>query len=543
MLAVLFEHGASDAVRVLVPTEKDYSDLGFDWTGVAEPFDDSGWTEIAGTPNGVGFDRGSGAYDSAIGLDVEASMYEQSTTLFARAAFDVNNAAAVGGLTLRLRYDDAFIAWINGVEVARNNTTEVYPAWDAQALNEYEAPLAPVEFDISDHVSLLQDGTNVLAIRLLNDSPTGDDALLQFTLVGERLEGMPVALDDEYTVVTDTLSVAAPGVLANDVDLEGDPLIAVLVTAANGGLLDLRSDGSFAYIRRPDFSGVDTLTYRAFDGAQYSAIARVSIQVPNTPPTANADAYEVDEDGTLAIAAAEGVLANDTDPQHHSLTSTLISDVEHGALTLSADGSFTYIPDAHFFGADSFSYRADDGADSSNVVAVSITVLAVNDAPRAVADVYSVAEGETLTITTATSNIVLGPNQFLWSIDQGGNGHVYEFVPGTVAWSDAARAAQNARLGGTNGHLAVITSAAENAFLTSRLALGPYWIGAYQNRGATDFVEPGGGWPAKRGSFPLGSPVLRTMPAASSITQRRIHRSAQTHGMTWPMHPGVPSVT
>lgn len=83
MLAVLFEHGAGDLVRAFVPSETDYDDLGFDWLGAAEPFDDSGWTLVSGAPNGIGYDRGSGAYDPAIGLDVESTMYETSPTLFA----------------------------------------------------------------------------------------------------------------------------------------------------------------------------------------------------------------------------------------------------------------------------------------------------------------------------------------------------------------------------------------------------------------------------------------------------------------------------
>ncbi|RIK84611.1 MAG: hypothetical protein DCC68_01250 [Planctomycetota bacterium] len=496
LLAALFEHGASDAVRVLTPTQTEYSDLGFDWTGVAEPFDDSAWTEVSGDPNGVGYDRGSGAYDSAIGLDVEASMYERSTTLFARATFDVPDASAVGVMKLHLRYDDAFIAWINGQEVARANTTGVYPAWDARALAEYEAPLAPVEVDISEHTAVLQDGENVIAIRLLNDSPTGDDALLKFTLVGESREGAPLALDDSYAVVgSDVLTVSAPGVLANDSDPEGDPLVAELLTTAKGGLLDLRSDGSFAYIRRPDFSGIDTFTYRAFDGAQRSAPARVSIQIPNTPPMANADEYEVAEDGSLSASAAQGVLANDTDPQHHPLTATLVSGVQHGTLTFSSDGSFTYVPAADFFGEDSFSYRTDDGTDSSGVATVTIAIVAVNDAPVAAGDAYSVGENETLTVAGTGSGVALGSNQYLWNVSNGGNGHVYEFVPQALSWSDAALAAQSASLVGTNGHLVSITSAAENAFLATRFAAaGTFWIGAYQNRGAADFVEPGGAW-------------------------------------------------
>lgn len=267
LLAVLFEHGPTDAVRVLVPTEEDYSDLGFDWTGVAEPFDHSSWSEVSGTPNGVGFDRGSGAYAPAIGLDVEASMYEQSTTLFARAALDVPDASTVGSLTLSLRYDDGFIAWLNGHEVARTNTTGVYPAWDARADSEFEAPLTPVEFDVSDHVSFLHDGTNVLAIRLLNDSPAGDDALLQFTLVGESREGSPLAVDD----AAETLEGQAVtiDVLAND--REGsdpiDPATVAIATPPAHGTAVANPDGTITYTPNATYNGADSFTYSVRDNS------------------------------------------------------------------------------------------------------------------------------------------------------------------------------------------------------------------------------------------------------------------------------------
>ena len=120
-------------------------------------------------------------------------------------------------------------------------------------------------------------------------------------------------------------------------------------------------------------------------------------EVANQPPVAEDDAYSVDEDNTLAVPAP-GVLDNDSDPEGHPLTAALIAAPANGTLTLNADGSFEYTPDPDFNGADSFTYKANDGALDSNEVTVTITVNPVNDAPVAVDDAYSTDERETLTV-------------------------------------------------------------------------------------------------------------------------------------------------
>ena len=84
---------------------------------------------------------------------------------------------------------------------------------------------------------------------------------------------------------------------------------------------------------------------------------------PNQPPTADDDGpYDVLEDGSLNVTAANGVLVGDTDPEGTPLTAVKDTDPQHGTLTLNANGSFTYTPAADFNGDDSFTYHAFDGA-------------------------------------------------------------------------------------------------------------------------------------------------------------------------------------
>ncbi len=73
------------------------------------------------------------------------------------------------------------------------------------------------------------------------------------------------------------LSIPAAGVLSNDIDLESDPLTAMLVTSSTYGAVALRADGSFAYTPTAGFEGVDRFTYKANDGWSDSGVTTVTI--------------------------------------------------------------------------------------------------------------------------------------------------------------------------------------------------------------------------------------------------------------------------
>lgn len=93
----------------------------------------------------------------------------------------------------------------------------------------------------------------------------------------------------------------------------------------------------------------------------------------NTVPVADEDAYSAVE-GQPLVLPAPGVLANDTDADGDVLTASGATQPVNGTVTLAADGSFTYTPDAGFSGKDVFTYTASDGKDVSAPAKVTITV-------------------------------------------------------------------------------------------------------------------------------------------------------------------------
>ncbi|HBJ34421.1 MAG TPA: hypothetical protein DDZ51_06580 [Planctomycetaceae bacterium] len=113
----------------------------------------------------------------------------------------------------------------------------------------------------------------------------------------------PVAIDDRYDLTEDhVLEVAAPGVLANDTDREGDTMAAILVEGPRFGTLQLNADGSFVYQPNQDYFGIDSFTYRASDGKLLSEPATVTLIVQAAEETIEIDILPDDPTNTIDLA-------------------------------------------------------------------------------------------------------------------------------------------------------------------------------------------------------------------------------------------------
>ena len=242
-------------------------------------------------------------------------------------------------------------------------------------------------------------GTEVISYTI-GDGNDGS-ATADITITVNPVNDVPVANNDRYaTAFNSPLMVATlAGVLVNDTDVENDALTAIVQDQPDNGAVTLNPDGSFTYTPDDGFTGTDSFTYLANDGTGNSNVATVSIAVgANGMPTANADSFTLDEDAPITVAGL-GVLLNDTDPENDTLSATVVSDVSNGTLTLNADGSFDYAPDADFNGTDSFTYEADDGNSGTSQATVTLTINPVNDAPQTQDDAFSLDEDTTLVVS------------------------------------------------------------------------------------------------------------------------------------------------
>jgi VCBS repeat-containing protein len=251
------------------------------------------------------------------------------------------------------------------------------PSWisgsnpETIVVRQYQVPVYSGTLSIS--TTGLTNGQHTLFVESLDGSGSwGPPTAIFFTISNGDA---PVAAADTYATDEDVELVVAlaEGVLANDVD--DGPMTAVLETDVTNGTLVLAADGSFTYMPDANFFSEDSFTYKAFDGELYSNTVSVTITVNpiNDAPVTIADAYSTDQDIELVVEAP-GVLTNDTDIDEDDLIAELETDADNGTLSLAADGSFTYMPDAGFFGEDNFTYKSYDGELYSEVVTVTITV-------------------------------------------------------------------------------------------------------------------------------------------------------------------------
>lgn len=154
---------------------------------------DSTWTDPDFDAEAHGFAVGTGALgfetrpnDGAnfTGL-IDTEVPDSVHALYVRYEFDLNSAAAISDLTMQLNYDNAYVAYLNGVKVAEDSAPALL-GWFSQATgrgrSDRDIVEGPIEISLSEHRDALRDGTNVLAIHVMNDIADRDDLLLTAAL-------------------------------------------------------------------------------------------------------------------------------------------------------------------------------------------------------------------------------------------------------------------------------------------------------------------------------------------------------------------------
>jgi hypothetical protein len=163
---------AGAPARILVPAG---TSLAQSWT--QSGFDDASWLQ---GPLPAGYDKKSPATLRAlIQTDLAASLQSKNATAYLRVHFTAGDPAAWNNLLLRMRYDDGFIAYLNGQEVARRNAPAA-AVWNSQAavVRPEDQSLLLESIDISSALPLLRPGDNVLAIQGLNAASSDADFLI-----------------------------------------------------------------------------------------------------------------------------------------------------------------------------------------------------------------------------------------------------------------------------------------------------------------------------------------------------------------------------
>lgn len=249
------------------------------------------------------------------------------------------------------------------------------------------------EVDVDETFSFSLSTTNTLV-------DASDNAIITI-LDDEIANRIPIAVDDDFSTDEDVI-LEAMDVLANDTDLADGSLMVSVYTQPTNAFVSVNADNTIKLIPEANYFGSVSFTYEVCDGESdcSSATVNVTINPINDAPVLREDAATVNQGEVLN---GDNLLANDTDPEDNAITinTTPVSDVSSGTLVINTDGTFTYTPNADFFGVDEFTYQAcDDGIPSlCSAATVSIIVVEkeiVNLAPIAQDDAYETGRNETL---------------------------------------------------------------------------------------------------------------------------------------------------
>ncbi|RDE49091.1 MAG: tandem-95 repeat protein, partial [Candidatus Accumulibacter meliphilus] len=183
----------------------------------------------------------------------------------------------------------------------------------------------------------------------------------------------------------------------------------------------------------------------------------------NQTPTARDDSFDGNEDQIISGSVA----ANDSDADGPAYSAQLVTAPAHGTLTLAADGSFDFTPDADWNGSTSFSYQVLDGINTSAVATVKLSLAAVNDVPLAADDAFTLNEDELLVVAAAgvvdndtdidsptlTATVVAGPQHGSLTLNEDGS---FSYKP-TLNFNGSDSFSYRANDGQVDGNVAVVT--------------------------------------------------------------------------------------
>ncbi|HMN93382.1 MAG TPA: Ig-like domain-containing protein, partial [Hydrogenophaga sp.] len=291
-------------------------------------------------------------------------------------------------------------------------------------------PDGSVSFDPNGEFDVLAPGeasTTTVSYTISDGQGGIATAIITVTVTGINLD--PVATDDVFTVGEDAAPAAVGNVITGDTgagpdsDIDGGTLtvaevngdavnVGVPVAGSNGGLFTVNPDGTVTFDPNGDFESLavgqtatTTITYTISDGQGGTSTATITVTIEgaNDAPVANPDTGTVTEDVTLTVAAADGLLANDTDVDGDALSisgytiagipgvqpvGAPVSMLGVGVITINADGSYSFAPAPNYNGpVPVITYTVTDGNGGNASSTLTLTITPVNDAPVATDDI------------------------------------------------------------------------------------------------------------------------------------------------------------
>ncbi len=268
-------------------------------------------------------------------------------------------------------YEIAYQWILDGATVSNSNTWDYIPPDNTAATANIILRIGKkniADNDVNIATAPYHEFTYTLDVLQINDAPT-------------------LAATQSIDVTEDTIHTFQ---LTEGFDIDSPSIDYIITTPpSNGTLSCVGTTNDCTYTPNPDYQGADTFEYKVNDGELDSTTAVVSINVINVNdrPVSGADqSLSIAEDTNLSITLSA---ATDIDNVQSDISYMLVNTPVNGTLSncivsgsYSQDLTCDYLPNANYYGTDSFSYKAYDGAlDSATNAVVNITITPVNDAP------------------------------------------------------------------------------------------------------------------------------------------------------------------
>lgn len=215
-----------------------------------------------------------------------------------------------------------------------------------------------IVYGVSDGTVVIND-TLFLTINCINDAPDNGN------------ETMTVDEDDPATTTVD--------LLANNPDVDGDPVTMSSYTNPANGIFTDNGNGTFDYTPNPDFCGMDTVYYDVTDGSLTTTdMLIITVNCINDTPLGGNETMIIDEDA--AATASQDLLANNSDIDGDILSTGSFTSTGGGTYVDNGNGTITYTPDLNYCGVDTVTYEVTDGMEII-IDTLFVIVNCVNDAP------------------------------------------------------------------------------------------------------------------------------------------------------------------
>jgi VCBS repeat-containing protein len=310
-------------------------------------------------------------------------------------------------------------------QVAANDLDEI-ETQAGQRISDYTIGSSPVTVTLLDTPQVSKPVVSVSASQLTLVEDQGTATTITLTIEGTIPPGgLDITLDNDVAFALGDFDVLPPppqavitGGTLRQVNSDNSGLtiraqqntVTITLPIFNDDDLPAGSPGA----TRNDDIGDEQSTFKLVandaytikpNAGQITFTLKDSVAPANRIPVAANDSYSTSAGQALTVPVADGLLKNDTDADNNPLTAKIVTQPTNGTLTLNANGSFSYTPNAGFTGTDRFTYVANDGKADSTAATATIAVNAVvpaNRAPVAVNDTYTTTAGQALTVPVAT---------------------------------------------------------------------------------------------------------------------------------------------